>query len=136
MKAVKRIMDKAWKKTERMIASRLKGRRVPVTGRQRGDAPDVAHDWLSIECKHRQEIPHWLREALAQATASAAGTDKLPVAIIHESGKRHDSDLVVMTLAQFESWFGQAGAPAGENPNGIGNKGVNDAHQCGIETLQ
>ena len=37
------MADRAWKATERAIAARLGGRRVPITGRQRGDVPDVAH---------------------------------------------------------------------------------------------
>src|SRR5687768_7317958 len=88
----------AWKRTERAIAGRLGGQRVPVSGRARGDAPDIAHSRLSIECKHRKTVPAWLREAMAQAVA-AARDDQIPVAILHEQGRRHDGDLCVLRLA-------------------------------------
>ncbi len=45
--------DKRWKATERKIAALLGGRRVPVSGRGRGDAPDIARPWLALEVKDR-----------------------------------------------------------------------------------
>ena len=99
-----------WKAVERTIAERLGGRRVPVTGRQRGDAPDIDHPWLSIEVKHRKKLPAWLFDAMAQAVASRTygsdGEDKLPVVVLHENGKHHDNDLVMMRLYDFSFWFG------------------------------
>ena len=87
-----------WKQAEREVAARLGGRRVPVTGRGRGDAPDVAHDTLSIEVKHRAALPAWLRGAMAQA--QAAGRDgKVPVAVLHERGRPYDDALCVLRLA-------------------------------------
>lgn len=86
-----------WKRTERAIAGRLGGVRVPVSGRSRGDAPDVAHPRLAIECKHRRSLPAWLREAMAQAHA-AAGPDEIPVAILHEHGRRHADNLCLVRL--------------------------------------
>ncbi len=35
-----------WQRTERSIAGIIGGERMPVSGRQRGDQPDVRHDWL------------------------------------------------------------------------------------------
>jgi len=95
-----------WKRTERKIATRLGGQRVPITGRARGDAPDIAHDWLAIEVKHRKRLPDWLHEALAQAYASAR-TDQLPIVVLHEHGERHENDLVVLRLGEFQAWFGE-----------------------------
>lgn len=95
-----------WKRTERKIATHLGGRRVPVTGRSRGDAPDIAHDWLSVEVKHRATLPGWLHDALRQAVASAQSADKLSVVVLHESGQRHTNDMVVLRLADFVDWFG------------------------------
>ncbi|GIV58379.1 MAG: hypothetical protein KatS3mg042_1292 [Rhodothermaceae bacterium] len=97
--------EKTWKAVERKVAERLGGRRVPVTGRSRGDAPDVAHAWLSIEIKHRARLPAWIEDAMLQAEA-AAREDQLPVAVLHERGRRHDEDLVVLRLRDFEAWFG------------------------------
>ncbi len=97
--------EKPWKRTERKVAARLGGRRVPVTGRSRGDAPDVAHDWLSVEVKHRRRLPAWIEDALRQAEA-AARDGQLPVAVLHQRGRRHAEDLVVLRLRDFEAWFG------------------------------
>lgn len=99
------MTDKAWKATERKIASILGGRRVPITGRQRGDVPDVAHDWLAIEIKHKQKLPDWVKDALDQAIASNPTGSKLPVAILHESGERFDQAMVVIKLGDFVDWF-------------------------------
>jgi hypothetical protein len=92
------MTNPAWKRTERVIAARLGGQRVPVSGRQRGDAPDVAHDRLSIEVKHRKSIPGWLRDAMHQAAASSTN-GRLPVAIIHTHGGRHGDDLCLIRLS-------------------------------------
>lgn len=96
------MTEKSWKRTERRIAALLGGERVPIAGRQ---GADIAHSWLSIEAKHRQTLPRWLTEAIAQAQA-AADDHQLPVVVLHEAGQRHDRDLVVMTLRDFREWFG------------------------------
>ncbi len=93
-------VHRAFKGTERAIAARLGGQRLGHLG-----GADVVTDWLSVECKHRQTVPAWLKEALAQSRRNA-GVSQLSVAIIHEEGQRHDGDLVVMTLADFQDWFG------------------------------
>lgn len=100
------MSEKPWKLTERAVASRLGGHRVPVSGRGRGDAPDVALDWLVVEVKHRKRLPKWLREAMCQAKA-ASGLSQLPIVVLHEAGQRHDEDLVVLALKDFVEWFGQ-----------------------------
>ena len=87
--------DKRWKATERKIAALLGGRRVPVSGRGRGDQPDIAHPWLAIECKDRATLPAWLLDALAQAEGSASA-DQLPVTVLHRAGDRHDRALMVL----------------------------------------
>ncbi len=87
-----------WKRTERTIAGHLGGVRVPVSGRARGDGPDIAHPRLSIEVKHRRSLPAWLHDAMWQAIA-CAGPDQIPVAILHQHGGRHDDDLCVLRLA-------------------------------------
>ncbi len=102
-----------WKATERVIASRIGGERVPVSGRQRGDQPDVRHDCLSVEVKHRQSVPAWLTVALTQARAAVRG-DQLPVAIIHRHGAPHAEDIVCMRLANFTAWFGPVAESEGQ----------------------
>jgi len=98
-----------WKRTEREIAKLLGGRRVPVTGRQRGDAPDIEHPWLSIEVKHRKTVPAWLLDAIDQAEASNTG-EQLPVVVLHPHGKRHADNLVIIRLGDFIEWFGDTAA--------------------------
>jgi len=100
------MSERAWKRTERMIARRLKGERIPITGRARGSAPDVALPWACVEVKHRKTIPRWLLEAVDQAQASAQD-DQLPVVVLHGSGMPHDRDLVVMRLGDFTAWHGE-----------------------------
>ncbi len=104
--------DKRWKATERRIAALLGGRRVPVSGRGRGDQPDIAHPWLALEVKDRATLPAWLLDALAQAEASATPA-QLPLAVLHRGGDRHDQALVVLRLADFVNWFGDAALAAG-----------------------
>lgn len=99
------MAERAWKQAERRVAHLLGGERVPVSGRQRGDAPDIRHAWLSIECKERKQLPAWLHDALAQAKAAATRA-QLPIAVLHEGGEKYADGLVVLTLADFVDWFG------------------------------
>jgi hypothetical protein len=87
-----------WKRTERQIAGLIGGQRVPVTGRARGDAPDIAHERFSVEVKERAQLPGWLHDAMAQAVAAARG-EQLPVAILHERGQRYRECYAVIRLA-------------------------------------
>jgi len=96
------MADKVWKQTERAVARRLNGKRQGAVGRT---GADVLTGWLSVEVKHRRRIPLWLKSALAQANGGAG--DRLPLVILHEAGQRHDNDLVMMRLADFENWFGE-----------------------------
>lgn len=86
--------DKPWKATERAIARILGGQRAPITGRK---GADVSHPILAIECKHRAEIPAWLKAAMQQAV-DAAKPGQIPVAVLHESGKAHLDDLCIIRL--------------------------------------
>lgn len=98
-----------WKRTEREVAERLGGRRVPVTGRARGDAPDIEHGLLSPEVKHRKEVPRWLADAMAQAEA-AARDGRVPVAVIHRHGDRHDDSLCLIRLSDLVRLIDGSGA--------------------------
>lgn len=79
------MSDKRWKATERCIATLLGGRGVPVSGRWRGDVPDIAHPWLSLEVKDGVTLPLWLLDALDQAEASGT-VAQLRVAVLHRAG--------------------------------------------------
>ena len=91
------MADKTWKAFERQIAKILGGRRVPITGRQRGDVPDVEHDYFSIECKLRKSVPKWIKSALAQAHAASRGR-KRPVVFLREKGSPESDIIVIMYL--------------------------------------
>jgi len=98
-------MDKLWKAVEREIMRRIGGKRIPITGRQRGDVPDGEHEWISVEIKTRKVIPKWIRNGMHQAQASNVMGNKLPIVFIHEQGTRYDDDLVVMRMKDFEDWY-------------------------------
>jgi len=78
-------VDKTWKRIEREVAKHLGGVRVPVSGRQRGDSPDVLHPVFSVEVKHREYLPAWLFDAMHQAEASTRG-EQVPLVILHQKG--------------------------------------------------
>ena len=63
----------ASKGIERWWANLLGGKRVPITGRSRGDAPDVEHPTFSIEVKAGKTISSRLAEGMEQAQASIRG---------------------------------------------------------------
>ncbi|GAP11852.1 hypothetical protein BECAL_03046 [Bellilinea caldifistulae] len=86
-----------WKHTERAIAKRLNGRRLGATG---GATPDVITDRLAVEVKHRKELPGWLKDALAQAVHNAG--ERLPQVVLHEAGKRHADDLILLRMQDLE----------------------------------
>jgi hypothetical protein len=104
---------KSWKADERMIARRLHGERVPVTGRVRGFAPDVNHSWMALEVKSRKSMLKIINEMMLQAEAardwfkrkSPQLSGKLPVGVYHVTGTHFDNAFVFMRLRDFEDWF-------------------------------
>lgn len=97
------MTDKRWKRHERTVARRLNGRRVGPSGTS---TADVVNDWLSVECKDRKVLPEWIKDAMQQSVA-AATPSQLAIVVLHEAGQRHDNDLVVLRLGDFEQWFGE-----------------------------
>ena len=101
-----------WKSVERAIARFLGGEREPVSGRQRGYRPDVAHATLAIECKSWARLPLRVCEALEQAERAAQWAarrgepGKLPIAVIHGVRSPMGRALVVMRLEEFVERFG------------------------------
>ncbi len=95
---------KDWKSCERPVAEVLGGERVPVSGRTRGDCPDVEHPTLSIEAKSRKKLPAWIEDAMKQAEASAKD-GQLPVAVLHQDGRRYAESLVVLRLEDFSNYL-------------------------------
>jgi len=89
-----------WKQAERRIAAILGGRRVPVSGRGRGDNPDIEHPAFSVEIKARASFPAWLEDALRQAELSALG-GKTPAVVLHPDRRPYRDALVVCRLSEF-----------------------------------
>lgn len=89
-----------WKAVERKVAAILGGERVPITGRARGSAPDIAHDTLSIEVKHRKSLPGWLHDAMDQALKSMKKGQR-PVVILHEKGQKYEDCYCIVRLSDF-----------------------------------
>ena len=95
---------KDWKACERRVAELLGGRRVPVSGRTRGDCPDVEHPTLSIECKSRKKLPAWIEDAMKQAEASARD-GRLPVVVLHQDRAPYAESLVMLRLDGFAGYL-------------------------------
>ena len=93
-------MSARWKEVERAVAAKLGGQRVPITGRQRGDAPDVQHPWLSIEVKHRKLLPGWLHE-IGTELRYIDYQGGFPAIIMRDDSQ----SFVVMRLAHFIEYF-------------------------------
>ncbi len=97
------MADKTWKAVERKIANIFGGKRVPVSGRGRGNVPDIDHPVFAFEVKCRPNHPALLRVAMDQAEKSAENDEsgKLPLVILHEWGQKHMDDLTVMRVKDF-----------------------------------
>ena len=92
---------KDWKACERRIAELLGGQRIPITGRQRGETPDIEHATLSIEVKSRKSLPAWHLKALNQAQAASKDGKKMPVVVLHQDHALYAHSLVVLKLKDF-----------------------------------
>ena len=95
-------MSKAWKEHERRTARRLSGVRTGNTGTAVADV--TAGPW-AVECKSRKELPAWLLDAMTQAKRNA-GASQTGIVVLHQVGRRSDSDIVCMSLADFTAWAG------------------------------
>jgi len=87
-----------WKASERRIAEILGGKRVPVTGRERGSAPDVEHEKFAIEHKYGRVLSSRFQTAIEQALAAAVGTDKLPLVTFEHARKGNVGNIIGVTM--------------------------------------
>lgn len=99
------MSEKRWKAFERRVAAILGGRRVPVTGRSRGDAPDIAHPLYAVEVKHWTRQPETVLAAMRQAKASVRDS-RIPVVVIGSPGVDVRRSLVILELGDFADHFG------------------------------
>ena len=110
--------SQTWKSWERFWAMNLGGKRVPVTGRQRGDAPDVAHDRYAIEVKYGKVMSARLLLGMAQARAAAVTQPgHIPLLCITQTvaGQRDNEHYVMLSLADWQSLTGD-GLEAHDEP--------------------
>ena len=112
------VADKAWKRAERRVAELTGGRRLGPSGR---NTADVINGWLACEVKERAELPRWLAEAVGQAVRNAPA-GMLPVVILHELGRRHVDDVVMLRLGDFREWFIGQDPAGGQLAEVIGNE--------------
>jgi len=97
------MTNKLWKSVERKVAELLGGKRVPVHSTS-GIKSDVDHEWLSIECKERQNPIRFLEKSMQQAVRNAS-ENKLPIVVVHIKGSEYLSDYVILRLGDFRDWF-------------------------------
>jgi len=76
---------KAWKFFQKWVAKKTGGKVIPRS--HYGDSvPDVISPGFLWECKRTEELPKWLKNAVAQAKGYAKGeyADLIPVAVFGE----------------------------------------------------
>ena len=91
-----------WKRTEKLTAARLGGRRNGVTGTA---TVDVETERLAVECKARKALPRLLTDAMTSAVRKAKA-GQVPLVVLHQTGQRHDQDIVCMRMRDYEAWYG------------------------------
>jgi hypothetical protein len=97
-----------WKNWERFWAHQLGGVRVPITGRQRGATPDVAHPLYSIEVKAGRVLSPRLQLGMRQATAAARG-GRIPLLCISQTSSGRPAEHYVML--RLRDWKDLHGGP-------------------------
>ena len=74
------MTEKNWKRFERRVAEKTGGERIAISDRR--TALDVAHPYLGIECKYRNKLSKFLKEAMQQAIDGS--DDKIPTVVLGE----------------------------------------------------
>jgi hypothetical protein len=89
------------KNTEQAIAGRLGGKRVGIFGGE-----DIDAGPFSVEVKDRAAFvgAGFMAQAVRNCPAG-----KTPLVVVHVTGARHDGDLVMMRLADWQDWYGTMG---------------------------
>jgi hypothetical protein len=87
------------KNTEKAIAGRLNGKRVGIFGGE-----DLDAGAFSVEGEDRKAFVG--AGFMAQAIRNCP-QGKTPLVVVHITGARHDGDLVMMRLADWQDWYGK-----------------------------
>lgn len=82
------------KKTEAAIAKRLGGKRLGILGND-----DVQAGAFSIEVKDRVKF---VGTGFMEQAVRNCPKDKTPLVVVHVTGARHDGDLVMMRLSDWQ----------------------------------
>lgn len=112
-------MAKTWKAVESKICRMLGLIRAPITGRTRGSAADCQHPdgkttpFFAVEVKHREYLPDWMLDAMAQALASMRDSGQLPLVVFHQKRMEFKDSVVMLRLKDFADYFG---GPVAANP--------------------
>ncbi len=70
---------------------------------------DGHNEWLAIELA-QHPIPQWIKDELGQAqrdNKNFGGKELLPIAVIREKYQKDKDAIVMMTLEDFNRWFGK-----------------------------
>ena len=97
--------EKSWKRFERIVAEKVGGRRIPVTGLDR-DGADVIAAPFHYQCKLRKNLPDYLKKWLAGITATAAQSGSTGIVVWRAPGTLNDDALVILRLADWVDWHG------------------------------
>ena len=97
-------MSNAWKDAEKAVAKYLGGTRVSRGANFSESKEDVEHPLFSIEVKERKKVSKFLIEILDQADKYNNGK-QISIGVLHQLGKRHDNDIVLIRLSDFAQWY-------------------------------
>ena len=98
-------MDKGWKKFERVVAARVGGKRIPVTGLDRAGADVVAGKFF-YQAKLRRGLPSYLHEWVDGIAETAKRKGAIGIVIWKQPGERVDDSIVLMKLTDWQKLHG------------------------------
>jgi len=94
-------MSARWKAIELEVCRVFGGKRSGPTGK---DGPDCIHtEPFAVQVKHRDNVPKWLTDAMAQAERDAGGD--LATLVLHRKGDAVRDSLVIFRLRGFADWY-------------------------------
>jgi hypothetical protein len=96
----------AGRKYQRRIAKRFGGKSVGTI-----EGQDIEHPVFSMECKKMKTFPSWFigknkngkETGLWAQTLRNCPEGKIPLALLHMTGQKHEEDIVLMRLGDFEN---------------------------------
>jgi hypothetical protein len=100
------MSDQSWKAYERRLAADVGGRRIPVTGLDRGDR-DVEGGLFFYQAKLRRSLPRWIFDWISGICATAATQDRIGVLVLRVPKMRDDDALVVLRWKDWRDLHGK-----------------------------